>query len=107
AYSIPSDVHLPHRRGEPSGEERRGGVFIREFVPRAAITLIANALYQEPYATLPTTPQVEGGEVPVLLGPGPSHDPRNSLWSIAASLWQEANQQGKIEKFGTRGRAVS
>jgi uncharacterized protein len=37
------------RRGE-----KRGVVFIREFVPRAAITLIARTLYDEPYATLPT-----------------------------------------------------
>jgi uncharacterized protein len=41
-------------RNEPDGTRRRGVVFIREFVPRAAITLIANSLYEEPYATLPT-----------------------------------------------------
>ena len=39
-------------RTEPDGTRRRGVVFIREFVPRAAITLIANSLYEEPYATL-------------------------------------------------------
>ena len=38
---------------EPDGTRKRGVVFIREFVPRAAITLIANSLYEEPYATLP------------------------------------------------------
>ena len=42
------------RRTEPDGTQRRGVVFISEFVPRAAITLIANTLYEEPYATLPT-----------------------------------------------------
>jgi uncharacterized protein len=42
------------RRTEADGTRKRGVVFIREFVPRAAITLIANALYEEPYATLPT-----------------------------------------------------
>ena len=35
------------------GIRKRGVVFIREFVPRAAITLIASSLYEEPYATLP------------------------------------------------------
>ncbi len=40
-------------RSEPDGTRKRGVVFIREFVPRAAITLIANSLYEEPYATLP------------------------------------------------------
>jgi uncharacterized protein YqjF (DUF2071 family) len=41
-------------RTESDGTRKRGVVFIREFVPRAAITLIANSLYEEPYATLPT-----------------------------------------------------
>ena len=40
-------------RTEPDDTRKRGVVFIREFVPRAAITLIANSLYEEPYATLP------------------------------------------------------
>jgi uncharacterized protein YqjF (DUF2071 family) len=41
-------------RTEADGTRRRGVVFVREFVPRAAITIIANSLYEEPYATLPT-----------------------------------------------------
>jgi len=41
-------------RTDPDGTRKRGVVFIREFVPRAAITLIANSRYEEPYATLPT-----------------------------------------------------
>jgi uncharacterized protein len=41
-------------RTDPDGTRKRGVVFIREFVPRAAITLIANSLYEEPYATFPT-----------------------------------------------------
>jgi uncharacterized protein YqjF (DUF2071 family) len=45
-------------RTEPDGTRKRGVVFIREFVPRAAITLIANALYEEPYATLPTRSRI-------------------------------------------------
>jgi uncharacterized protein len=32
---------------------KRGVVFIREFVPRSAITLVASSLYEEPYTTLP------------------------------------------------------
>jgi len=42
------------RRTEPDGTHKRGVVFIREFVPRAAITLVASRLYEEPYATVPT-----------------------------------------------------
>ncbi|HEX9199620.1 MAG TPA: DUF2071 domain-containing protein [Acidobacteriaceae bacterium] len=37
----------------PEGTRRRGVVFIREFVPRAAITLVASSLYEEPYSTFP------------------------------------------------------
>jgi uncharacterized protein YqjF (DUF2071 family) len=42
------------RRVEADGAARRGVVFIREYVPKVAITLIANVIYEEPYATLPT-----------------------------------------------------
>lgn len=37
------------RVAEPDGSNRRGVVFIRELVPRMAITLVANLLYEEPY----------------------------------------------------------
>jgi len=42
------------RRVEADGTQKRGVVFVREFVRRAAISIIANTLYDEPYATLPT-----------------------------------------------------
>ena len=41
-------------RTERDGTRKRGVVFIGEFVPRAAITLVARGLYEEPYTTLPT-----------------------------------------------------
>ncbi len=40
-------------RTTPDGTRKRGVVFISEFVPRAAITLVARSFYEEPYATLP------------------------------------------------------
>jgi uncharacterized protein len=40
-------------RALPDGTRRRGVLFIREFVPRAAISIIARSLYEEPYRTLP------------------------------------------------------
>ena len=42
------------RARDKDGSTRRGVVFIREFVPRLAITLVANLLYEEPYRTLHT-----------------------------------------------------
>ncbi len=40
------------RARDQDGSTRRGVVFIHEFVPRLAITLVANVLYEEPYRTL-------------------------------------------------------
>jgi uncharacterized protein YqjF (DUF2071 family) len=40
-------------RRMPDGEIRRGVVFVRELVPRAAIAVVARLLYNEPYRTLP------------------------------------------------------
>lgn len=40
-------------RHRAQGEWRRGVVFVREFVPKAAVTWVANTLYQEHYETLP------------------------------------------------------
>jgi uncharacterized protein YqjF (DUF2071 family) len=47
------------RRTEADGTQKRGVVFIREFVPRTAISVIANTLYEESYATLPTRYSIE------------------------------------------------
>jgi len=38
---------------KPTGERRRGVVFISELVPRFALTLVANIIYGENYATVP------------------------------------------------------
>jgi len=48
------EVNLRFYVRRRSGDEwRRGVVFIRELVPRRAITFIARAFYSEPYSTLP------------------------------------------------------
>ena len=41
------------RRTDADGTSRRGVVFLRELVPKAAITIVANTFYEEPYATVP------------------------------------------------------
>jgi uncharacterized protein YqjF (DUF2071 family) len=41
------------RRHGPDGSVRRGVVFVRELVPRAAIALVARVLYNEPYLSVP------------------------------------------------------
>jgi uncharacterized protein len=41
------------RRERAGGEARRGVVFVREFVPRAAIASLARLAYNEPYSAVP------------------------------------------------------
>jgi len=45
-------------RREAAGEVRRGVVFVREIVPRAAIAFVARVLYDEPYVAMPTKSEV-------------------------------------------------
>lgn len=40
-------------RRQEANELRRGVVFVREIVPRAAIAVVARAIYNEPYVALP------------------------------------------------------
>ena len=47
------------KRREPDGSVKRGVVFIREFVPRAAIAFVARRFYEEPYTAIPTHHRIE------------------------------------------------
>ena len=47
-----------------AGDVRRGVVFVREIVPRAAIALVANALYNERYRALPMRHDVRETGIP-------------------------------------------
>ncbi|HET7038659.1 MAG TPA: DUF2071 domain-containing protein [Gemmatimonadales bacterium] len=46
-----------------SGEWRRGVVFVREIVPKRAVTAVARLWYGEPYARLPTRHLLDGHAV--------------------------------------------
>ena len=45
---------------ETAGEVRRGVAFVRELVPRRAVALVANLLYDEKYATVPMSHRITG-----------------------------------------------
>jgi uncharacterized protein len=49
------------RRRMPDGPWRRGVTFIREFVPRRAIALVARLCYHEPYRALPMRHHLDFG----------------------------------------------
>jgi uncharacterized protein YqjF (DUF2071 family) len=68
---------------------RRGVVFVKEIVPRAAVAFIAQKFYNEPYIALPTAHRIEGS-------PG-------SLKSAEYS-WRFAGRQSVL-KLATHGEA--
>jgi uncharacterized protein YqjF (DUF2071 family) len=47
------------RHTKPTGEPRRGVVFISELVPRLALSIVANTIYGENYSTVPMRHQWE------------------------------------------------
>ena len=58
------EVNLRFYVRRKSGEEwRRGVVFVRELVPRAAIAIVARTFYGEPYSALPMRHSLEDGRV--------------------------------------------
>ncbi len=89
------------RRIDPDGTSRRGVVFISEFVPRAAITLIANLFYEEPYATLPTRHTISRTAESLRVSYGWKH--RRTWQSLAVSAMPEPRPiaEGSIEEFIT------
>lgn len=50
------------------GEWKRGAVFIKEFVPKPAISFIANTLYNEQYSTLPMKHFIEENDAEKMFG---------------------------------------
>ena len=56
------NVRFYVRRVEASGEVRRGVVFLRELVPRAAIAAVARLAYNEPYRAVPMNSDVRPGD---------------------------------------------
>ncbi len=68
---------------------RRGVVFIKEIVPRAAIAFAARKLYNEPYAALPMSHQI---------------DPESNLARSVQYSWEFQGRQNGL-KLITRGEA--
>ena len=88
-------------RSEANGTPKRGVVFIREFVPRAAVTFIASTFYQEPYATVPMRHRIERRAG--LLNVEYKWNDRGS-WSsmsVEAALEPQSIVSGSMEEFIT------
>ena len=89
------------RRIDPDGTVRRGVVFIREFVPRAALTIIANVIYEEPYATLPTRHRIVRSAGALEVGYHWKHRGRWSTLAVQAAPEPQPIAAGSLEHFIT------
>lgn len=88
-------------RTAADGTRRRGVVFVREFVPRTAITFIANLLYEEPYATLPMSHSIHATPNALFVGyrwGHPSNWQRLTVEALPSALEMGP---GGIEEFVT------
>jgi hypothetical protein len=88
-------------RTEPDGTRKRGVVFTREFVPRLAITLLANSLYEEPYATLPMHHSIVHTPQSLDVSYAWRHRGAAQSLSVAASPTPEPIEPGSEQEFVT------
>jgi uncharacterized protein YqjF (DUF2071 family) len=88
-------------RNAPDGTRRRGVVFIREFVPRAAISLIARSLYEEPYRTLPMRHRIESTSESLHVEYAWRARGRWSRLAVDADPQPEQIAPGSVEEFIT------
>jgi len=88
-------------RTDPDGTRRRGVVFISEIVPRHAITLIANKLYEEPYATLPTRHTITNTPDSLHVSYGWKHKHQWQQLAVEASPTPQPIAPDSVEEFIT------
>jgi len=89
------------RPNAPDGQPRRGVVFVREFVPRSAITWIARAFYGEPYSTMPTQHHIRGNEHTLFVEYGWKHHGHWQSVGVETELTPQPIAAGSIEEFIT------
>jgi uncharacterized protein YqjF (DUF2071 family) len=85
----------------PAGERRRGVVFLSELVPRFALTLVANTIYGEKYATVPLRYRWSEDDAERKVGYEWKHRGRWSSLSVKAAVEAEAIGVGSAEEFFT------
>lgn len=106
-FKIPWHVNFPEvnlrfyvKHKNQQGEWQRGVVFIKEIVPRHAITLVANTLYGEHYQTMPMRYLWKSGEQLIV-----SYDWKyRGDWhrlAVEADLHQQEMGKGSEEEFIT------
>jgi uncharacterized protein len=89
------------RRIDADGSSRRGVVFIREFVPRAAITFVANRFYEEPYATVPMRHEIVASVDSLNVAYEWEYGGASWAMSVQAAPLAVAIAPGSVEEFIT------
>jgi uncharacterized protein YqjF (DUF2071 family) len=89
------------RHRDADGSWRRGVVFVREFVPRAAITFVADTFYEEPYETLPMRHEIAERDETLRVAYEWKH--RGTWCSVAVDAEPKAAaiEAGSVEEFIT------
>ncbi len=83
---------------QENGVHKRGVVFIKEIVPRAMITFVANTFFNENYQTLPTSFSEKAEEKKLQLTYKWGND---NLFSCATGLNPQSIPSGSVEEFIT------
>lgn len=83
------------------GEMRRGVVFIKEIVPKRAITFVANTIYKENYETLPMSHKWDANDTEMEVGyHWQKQDAKNHI-KLKTALKSEKIEVGSITEFIT------
>ena len=88
-------------RTEPTGETRRGVVFLAEFVPRRAIATIARRLYEEPYTALPMGYSIAQHGHELTVNYRWHRDRRKHILAATADLASQPIAPGSLDEFIT------
>ena len=81
------------------GEWRRGVVFIKEIVPKAAITFVANTVYKEHYVTCDTEQEIRRDNDQLFVRYGWKKSGQTWGLEVDASLEKEPLTEGSEEEF--------
>lgn len=89
------------RHTKSTGERRRGVVFLSELVPRFALSLVANTIYGENYATVPLRHHWEQNTEQLSVSYQWRHKSRWNELQVKAAVRPQAIEANSAEEFFT------
>lgn len=106
-FRIPGHVNFPeinlrfYLKRIVNGETRRGVAFIREIVPRRAISLVANLLFNEKYITRKMDQRVRVGDDQLKAEYSFINKGQKQMLSCVTGIHPQALKAGSLEEFIT------